>query len=427
MPLIAKKIKDVPAVSDKSKKKTDENKIKTKPQFIAVGDFDGMQERVENESTQSLQKYEEYIIKDGINLGVILPGMTSTDGHPIVTKTTHGFMNSGCCRSTKSDRFETCPKCDYWFKNRSSKEEKDRGVKRHADDISPSTKSLLQYVDFTWAVEHERVKDGDKIVEKPITTEIDPERIKERPCFLDETALDSTSEKCKNCPALRSCFQGPQYLLLSGERTKEVMIELGRIAAKKKIKINGKEVSLKGNISLAWWLLNPIAAKGDEESLKKAKEIARMVSYPFIVTKTVDPKLDKMKGTRYKVSFAREPFIIPAKFQKRALDRARDMGEYRKPISREQAAKELKAWLEQSVTKPACFDNSDIKDSDECMGKDGCAAYRDCCVKNTNKSNEKKDDKKGSGSESKQKRSTAMIMEEDDDEVSDLMKHLGNK
>jgi len=204
------------------------------------------------------------------------------------------------------------------------------------------------------------------------------------------------------------------------------MIELGRIAVKKKVKINGKEISLKGNISLAWWLLNPVAAKGDEESLKKAKEIARMVSYPFIVTKTKDPKLDKMKGTRYKVSFAREPFIIPAKFQKRAPDRARDMGEYRQPISREQATKELKAWLEQSVTKPSCFDNADIKDSDECMGKDGCASYRDCCVKNANKNSEKKDDKKGSGSESKQKRSTNMIMEDDDDDVSDLMAHLGN-
>jgi hypothetical protein len=398
-----------------------------KPKFGvgSSGNYDKMKDKIANESTQALTKYEEYIIKEGINLAMILPGMESTNEEYLVTKNTHGFTNSGCCRASKSDRFETCPKCDYWFKNRSSKEEKERGVKRPADAISPSTKGLCQIIDFTWAVEHEKVKDGDRIVEKPITTEIDPERINERPCFLDETVFDATKDKCKNCPALRSCFQGPQYLLLSGERTKEVIIELDRVAAKKIAKINGKDVELKGNIPYAWWLLNPVAAKGDEESIKKAKTIARMVSFPFVITKTVDPKLDKMKGTRYKVSFARESFLIPAKFQKRALDRARDMGEYRKPITREQATAELKIWLDQSVTKPACFNNADVKDSDECIGKDGCQSYRECCLGGKKNVQPTENKKKGSGTTSKQERSTSTVMDdEDDSEVSDLMAHL---
>lgn len=416
-------------IAKKADKKTEE-KPKTKPKFVVVGSYDKMREKVENESTQSLTKYEEYIIKEGINFCMILPGMESTDCDPIVTKTTHGFTNSGCCRATKSDRFEACPKCDHWFKNRSSKEEKDRGVKRPADSISPSTKSLCQVIDLTWALEHDSVRDGDKIIEKPSGTEIDMERLNARPCFLNEEEFDATKEKCKNCPALRSCFQGPQFLLMSGERTKEIMIELGRIATKKKTTIAGKEVSLKGNISLAWWLLNPIAAKGGEENIKKAKEIARMVSFPFIITKTVDPKLDKMKGTRYKVSFARDSFLIPARFQQRALDRARDMGEYRQPITVQQATKELKLWLEQATSKPACFDNSDIKDSDECIGKDGCQSYRNCCAskKDGKASDSTSDKKKGTGGESKQKKSTAAIMDdESDEEVGSLMAHLSGK
>jgi len=422
--LAPKKTATVPSKPAAAPEAPAADKPKAKIKFGAIGNHAKMRDKVETESTQALVKYLEFIVKEGINVGMVLPGMESTDDDPFVTKMTHGYTNSGCTRVTKGDRFETCPKCDYWFKNRSTQDEFKRGIKRPADAQSPSTKGLCQWVDFTWACEHESVKDGDKIVEKPISTVIDPDRIRERPCFLDEAVFDAGAEKCKNCPAFKSCYQGPQFVLFSSKLTKGILNELDQVATKKKAIIGGKEVPLKGNISLAWWLLNPVAAKGDEESIKKAKEIAKLVSFPMVITKTVDAKLDKMKGTAYTVKFAREPFIIPAKFQKRALDRARDLGEYRQPITKDHATKELKIWLDQSITKPGCFDNADVKDSDECIGKDGCAAYKTCCAGGKKNDAKKDADKKGSGTESKQQRSTTAILDDDDEDVGLLMQHL---
>ena len=397
-----------------SSKKTDKKKKDT---FTVLGfNYDNMVQTLDDENTNALVKYEGFLADDGDNLLLVMPGTEETNGDIMKTRITHGFPGSSCVRVSRSDRWEECPKCQWWGDNRSTKEERDRKEpKKLADDYYPSTRGNIQVIDITWAAEHKKVKKGGEIIERIKSTEIDIDRIKKCSCFMDESKLNPESEKCKNCIAFKSCFQGPQFLALSSKRITDFNRELGRLGGSKSVKVGNSKVALKGNIALSWWtmLLDATGKKG-KEAIKAVRAIAQKVSFPLIYTKKVNPDLPKEFGTEYAISFSRSEFIIPATWQERTFARSRSLAEYCKPIVAKQAQAELKAWLKSKQgsddDKPECYNDVDIKDGVDC-DEEACSHYESCCKK-TIKKNDKNKKPKG---KTKQTKATKDITIDDDD------------
>jgi hypothetical protein len=391
----------------KPKKKT----VKVKEpelQFSMTTDVEDMIE--ESEEGGELIKYEAFLATKagGDNVLFIMPGMKSSKNKTIVRRIIHG-MSGACARVKKADRFEQCAECSYWFEHRTTKAQREAGAEeKPVDNLRPKDIGIVQIINLTWACEHKKVRNDKKeIVEVLKSSDIDMDRVKAKPCFLDLKVLNPEGDKCKNCPALYSCFQGPQFLLLSKPRVDELLTEQKRIGGNKIFKINDQKIKMRGNISMAWSVLH-----GN-------KKVAELVSYPMIYTKTIDPKLEKRYGTKYNITFSRDKFLLSETWQKRALARARDLGTFLAPISKGDAKKALMLFLKEvkDSDKPECFDDKEIKDTEHCNGE-GCSYYEKCCVDKESKDNDKK--KKNSKKKTKQEKAVEEMSDVDDDDTSEV-------
>lgn len=374
--------------------------------------FDGpsIDKQLEDVDEQELVLYEAFLARVGDNVLMILPGTSKTKSNIAISRIIHG-LNEPCAREKRADRFENCPRCSYWYENRTKREKgsKENIPSTPADRQKPKDVKIVQVLNITPFCEHKKIKTSDGFVEKLDSTEIDPKRVRKRPCFLDKETFDPESEKCKGCFAKYACFQGPQFLSMSKPRAKEMFTELKRFGGKKSVTINGKDIPIRGNVSLAWSILHG-----------KTK-IAERVAFPMIFSKVVDADKPKEFGTSYKVTFSRSAFVLPDDWQKRALKRARDITEYLKPISKKECATLLEAALKKETEsdKPECFNDDEIKDTKRCSGED-CAYYDECCTKKEKKSKKK----------SKQAQAVEDLSDDDDEEDADAIiakMKLGNK
>ena len=419
----------------KNKTKTIKKKIKkqsadTGLAFAVTGfDFHGQEDSYNKENEQELRLFDEAIPQEGDNVFMVLPGTQETKGNMLVTKRGHGFKCEGCSSATRNDIWQgSCPSCTYWRDNRTSKDDKARGLSHPADNLYAVTRGYVQIVNLTPFVEHESVRDGDKVVEKPVSDEIDMSRVKQKPCFLNTDELKPETKKCKECFAFYSCFQGPQFLGLSGDRVKEMMHDQAKLGGAKvrkgHVKIGGKKISLKGNIALAWWTLTARAMNAaSKEELKKARGIAAKIGFPLVYTKTVDPNKDKRYGTKYSVGFSNSTFVMPATWQDWALKRARNIVEFCRPLSHKEASEYFANWKASNSGKPACFNDADLKDGESCLGDD-CKYYDECAVKANKESSKKSGSSKKIGSKKKTKQSQVDDMMDDDDGDEDLIAKL---
>jgi len=397
------------------KRKTTTTKSKRKKSTFDISDYvadSNIEETIEEseESTGELKQYESFIAQTGDNVLMILPGRSSTEGKTMVFRIFHG-MEGRCARKTKEDRFEKCAVCDYWFNNFTRKAELEAGKPPHAcQRWRPQDKGVVNVIDMTWACEHRRIRKGSEVIERLKSEKIDYRRLRKRPCFLDKDEFDKDSDKCKACPAFKSCFQGPQKLALSMPRAQELLTEQNRIGSNKKVTVNGSKVPMRGNISLAWHIIHG------------KKKLAEKVAFPLIYNKTVDPKLPKQFGTKYKVTFSREALVLPLEWQKRALMRAGDLAEYHTAISfkeSKQALKVLKNSADEEDGKPDCFDDASEKDGEHCDGE-GCPHYDECAIDGGKK---KKKKKKKKGKKTKQDSAIEDMsdIDDDDDDVDSII------
>ena len=417
----------------KKKNKTNKSSVGDLSKFMYSTDVDKMSDDANNVDN-SLVKNDIAFIVEGENVFLVLPGTAETNGDTMVDRMLHdNYDLTPCARKNNTERFEKCYGCDEQFKHRTPKSEKVEGEdsKNPYDGYYMRHRGISGVANITPFCEHEvsRDKKTKNMVERVSSSNIDPDRVEQCPCFMDESVFKQDSKKCKNCIAYYSCFQGPQFISFANKTAIELLDKQKRLGDKKFITLGGKKIKLRGNISLAWWLLY----KKVED---KPKSIAKHISFPLIVTKKKDPKLPAKFGVSYSYDFSRQSFIIPEKWQMNILKRAKNLADFRTTCTYEESKTYLEEYLKKaeqwgkkdaagsSGGKPKCFDKKKVKDGEDCTGP-GCPVYDDCC-KGKKKSKKDKDKKNTNKKKTKQDEAMDRIGDEDDED-DDIIARLKKK